>query len=175
MQRCLIVVDYQNDFVSGSLGFPGAELLDTLIAEKIRKYRANGDVIIFTFDTHGVDYLETQEGKFLAVPHCVKGTTGHNLYGETAKLLQDCDKRFYKRSFGSDGLYEYLKTNPFERIEIVGLVTNICVISNAVLAKTAQPETPIAINAECTASNDPALYKAALDVMASLQIDIVSP
>jgi nicotinamidase-related amidase len=172
MQRCLIVVDYQNDFVSGSLGFPGAESLDSLIAEKIRKYRAKGDAIVFTFDTHGADYLKTQEGKNLAVPHCIEGTAGHELYGETAKMPQDGDKRFYKRTFGSNELYEYLKATLFERIELVGLVSNICVVSNAVLAKTAQPETPIIVDADCTASHDPKLHQAALDVMKGLQIRV---
>jgi nicotinamidase-related amidase len=172
MRRCLIVVDYQNDFVSGALGFPGAELLDFPIAEKIRTYRAGGDAVIFTFDTHGADYLKTQEGKCLAVPHCVEGTFGHDLYGETAKLLQEDDLCFYKRTFGSDELFEYLRVTPFERIEIVGLVSNICVISNAVLAKTAQPETPIVVDAECTAGNDPKLHQAALDVMTGLQIRV---
>lgn len=172
MQRCLIVVDYQNDFVLGSLGFPGAEALDALIAEKIKKFRDKGNAVIFTFDTHGADYLKTQEGKNLAVPHCVKGTIGHELYGETAKLIQDGDKCFYKPTFGSDGLYEYLKTTPFERIEFVGLVSNICVITNAVLAKTAQPETPIIVHADCTASHDPKLHRAAIDVMIGLQIKI---
>ena len=172
MQRCLVVVDYQNDFVSGALGFPDAKLLDSLIVEKIKKYRAKGDIIVFTFDTHDSDYLKTHEGKNLAVPHCVKGTIGHNLYGDTAKQIQDGDKCFYKNTFGSDELYEYLKTTTFERIEIVGLISNICVISNAVLARTAQPETPIVVDADCTASHDPNLHQAALDVMISLQIRI---
>lgn len=172
MQRCLIVVDYQNDFVSGSLGFSGAESLDSLIVEKIRKYRAKGDTIVFTFDTHDTDYLKTQEGKNLDVPHCIKGTIGHDLYGETAKQMRDGDRRFYKNTFGSDELYEYLKATPFERIEIIGLVSNICVISNAILAKTAQPETPIVVDAQCTASHDPNLHKAALDIMIGLHIRV---
>jgi nicotinamidase-related amidase len=170
----LIVVDYQCDFVSGALGFPGAELLDARIAEKIRAYRALGDVVVFTFDTHGPDYLKTQEGRNLPVPHCIEGSPGHGLYGETAKLKQDGDRCFYKPAFGSDELYEYLKATPFEQIELVGLVSNICVIANAVLAKTAQPETPVIIDADCTASHDPGLHKAALDVMRGLHIGIVS-
>ena len=173
MSRCLIVVDYQNDFVSGSLGFAGAELLDRAIAEKIQKYRANGDTVVFTFDTHGGDYLKTQEGRNLAVPHCLKGTEGHGLYGETGKLILDADKRFYKPAFGSGELYEYLKETPFESIELVGLVSNICVVSNAVLAKTAQPETPIIVDSDCTASHDPKMNEAALAVMRGLQIRIV--
>jgi nicotinamidase-related amidase len=172
MQRCLIVVDYQNDFVSGSLGFPGAEALDALIAGKIQEYRARGDVVVFTFDTHGSDYLETQEGKALPVPHCIEGTTGHRLYGKTAKMMHSNDRRFFKQTFGSDELYEFLKSTPFEQIELVGLISNICVVSNAVLAKTAQPETPITVDAECTASNSLDLHNAALDIMAGLQIRV---
>ena len=173
MQRCLIVVDYQNDFVSGALGFSGAALLDSLIAEKIIEYRSRGDAIIFTLDTHGPDYLTTQEGKNLAVPHCIEGTTGHDLFGETAKLVQDEDKCFLKNTFGSDELYEYLKHVTFDQIEIVGVVSNICVISNAILAKTAQPETPIVVSAECTASHDAHLHNAALEIMRGLHIEVV--
>jgi nicotinamidase/pyrazinamidase len=173
MSRCLIVVDYQNDFVCGSLGFAGAELLDRAIAEKIQKYRANGDTVVFTFDTHGEDYLKTQEGRNLAVPHCLKGSAGHELYGETAKLILDTDQRFYKPTFGSDELYEYLKATPFTSIELVGLVSNICVIANALLAKTAQPETPIIVDSDCTASHDTKLNEAALAVMKGLQIRVV--
>jgi nicotinamidase-related amidase len=170
MQRCLIVVDYQNDFVSGSLGFDGAEALDARIAEKIREYRKNGDAVVWTLDTHGGDYLETQEGRNLPVPHCVEGTPGHGLFGETAKQAAEGDRRFCKPAFGSDELYGFLKATPFERIELVGLVSNICVLSNAVLAKTAQPETPVAVDPDCTASHDAALHEAALAVMRGLQI-----
>jgi nicotinamidase-related amidase len=172
MKRCLIVVDYQKDFVSGSLGFPEAALLDSLIAEKIQSYRAKGGTIVFTFDTHGPDYLDTQEGKGLPVPHCIRGTGGHELYGETARRVQEGDKCFYKPAFGSDELYQYLKATPFEQIELAGLVTHICVIANAVLAKTAQPETPVVVETKCTASHDPKLYQAALDVMRGLQIRV---
>ena len=174
-QKCLIVVDYQNDFVAGALGFPGAELLDPLIAAKIRKYRADGDTVIFTFDTHEPDYLETHEGQNLPVPHCIERTEGHELFGETATQIRESDKCFYKNTFGSDGLYEYLKAIKFEQIELVGLVSNICVISNAILAKTAQPETPIIVDASCTASYDPKLHQEALNVMAGLQIVIYNP
>jgi nicotinamidase-related amidase len=173
MASCLIVVDYQNDFVDGALGFPGAEALDGRIAAKIRKYRANGDEVVFTFDTHGEDYYKTQEGRNLPVAHCVRGTAGHGLYGETGGSILADDKRFYKPAFGSDELYEYLKRTPFERIELAGLVSNICVIANAVLAKTAQPETPILVDRDCTASHDPELHEATLAVMRGLQIRVI--
>lgn len=168
IKKCLIVVDYQNDFVTGALGFPEAVAIEQSVAEKIRQYRDNDDEVLFTLDTHGADYLQTQEGKNLPVPHCIKGTDGHKLV-----LPSDGGLLFEKDTFGSDKLYEYLKMHRFESIELVGVVSNICVISNAVLAKTAQPKTPIIVDAKCTASNDQWLHKAALDVMASLQIEVI--
>lgn len=172
-KKCLIVVDFQNDFVSGSLGFPGAEQLAPRIAEKIRQYRDEGGEVIFTFDTHGDNYAETQEGKNLPIAHCIRGTSGHDLYGEVAELLCESDAKFYKNTFGSDELYVYLKKHPFSQIELVGLVSNICVLSNAVLAKTAQPETPVIVDAACTASNDPKLNEAALDVLAGMHVKVI--
>jgi len=174
MKKCLIVVDYQNDFVSGSLGFPEAAGLDRFIAQKIEQYRENGDEVLFTFDTHGEEYATSQEGRWLPVPHCQIGTEGHNLYGETAGQIRKTDWVFYKDTFGSDSLYTFLRATPFESIELAGLVSNICVISNAVLAKTAQPETPIFVDAKCTASHNDHLHQAALDVMIGLQIQIVN-
>jgi len=173
LKKCLIVVDYQNDFVSGSLGFPEAAALEKGIAEKIELYRDSGGEVIFTLDTHKEDYLDLQEGRNLPVAHCLRGTEGHKLYGEPAKLALPTDMMFEKITFGSDELYLYLKEQPFESIELVGLVSNICVISNAILAKTAQPETPIVVDASCSASNDSHLHQSAMDVMKSLQIEVI--
>jgi len=173
LKKCLIVVDYQNDFVSGSLGFPEAAAIENGIAEKIKLYRDSGDEVIFTLDTHKEDYLDLQEGRNLPVVHCLRGTEGHKLYGKPAKLALPTDKMFEKITFGSDELYAYLKEQPFESIELVGVVSNICVISNAILAKTAQPETPIIVDASCSASNDSNLHLAAMDVMKSLQIEVI--
>lgn len=168
----LAVIDYQNDFVSGSLGFEKAKSLDSKIAALIRDYRASGDTVAFTFDTHYSDYLSTSEGKKLPVPHCIDGTDGHKLYGETAKLIQPDDPIFIKNAFGSDKFYEFIKQNEFNKITLVGVVSNICVISNAVLAKTAAPETEISVDAQCVASNDESLGESALAVMQSMQINI---
>ncbi len=172
MKNCLIVVDYQKDFVSGSLGFPKAAELDARIAEKIRTYRENGDVILFTLDTHCDTYLQSREGRFLPVLHCIKGTTGHDLYGETGRHRRESDLCFEKTTFGSDELYEHLKRTPYARIELVGVVSNICVLSNAVLAHTAQPETDLVVDRTCVASNDEQLQEAALCVMESMQIRV---
>lgn len=174
MKRLLIVVDYQKDFVDGSLGFAKAAELEQPIADKIDKYRKNDDEIIFTLDTHDEDYLHTQEGELLPVTHCIRGTSGNRLYGRIAALQRDTDSCFHKPSFGSAELFEYLKNKAYRSIELVGVVSNICVISNAVLAKTALPEVPIIIDAACTASNDDRLNEAALDVMAGLQIQIMN-
>lgn len=172
MQKCLIVVDYQNDFVSGSLGFPEAAALEEKIADKIQAYRNNGDAVMFTFDTHTGEYLLSREGRHLPVPHCIGGTEGHKLYGKVGANCNKDDWCFIKYTFGSDALYDFLKQNRFSSIELVGVVTNICVISNAILAKTAQPETDIIVDAACTASGDMSLHEKALDVMESLQIEI---
>lgn len=173
MKKLLIVVDYQNDFVNGSLGFKKAEELEEKIAEKINQYRKENGEIIFTLDTHGKDYSETQEGKLLPVPHCIKGTKGHELYGKVASLKKETDLAIEKPTFGSVELFEYLKGKKYESVELVGLVSNICVISNAVIAKTALPETTVIVDASCTASNDDRLNEEVLDVMETLQIKII--
>lgn len=172
MKRCLIVVDYQKDFVTGSLGFAKAEEIEGRIAEKIKEYRKEGYDILFTLDTHGEDYLKTNEGRNLPVIHCVEGTEGHELFGEVGKLKNETDRVFCKGAFGSEELYGYLKKSDYSYVELVGVVTNICVISNAVLAKTALPEAEIAVDASCVASNDEELNLAALKVMEGLQIKI---
>ena len=184
MKRLLIVVDYQNDFVDGALGFEGAELLDERIAAKIDEYRAAGDGIVFTFDTHHKNYLDTQEGRKLPVPHCIEGTSGHELYGEVAKRQQEHDLVFLKPTFGSTALFERLAsrqdiaaglgTLPFASIELVGLVSNMCVLSNAVIARSACPDVPIIVDASCTAAPDPAMHEKALDILEGLQIEVIN-
>lgn len=172
MKKLLIVVDYQNDFVSGSLGFEKAKMLDSVIANKIKTYRDNGDAVAFTFDTHADSYLSTQEGQKLPIPHCIEGTPGWELYGETAAMRRDGDPVFRKNTFGSSSLFDWLRENPFDVIELAGLVLNICVISNAVLSKAAQPEAEIVVDAKATASVDDAICEATLDVLEGLQITV---
>lgn len=184
MKRLLIVVDYQNDFVDGALGFEGAELLDANIARKIDEYREAGDNICFTFDTHKKDYLETQEGQKLPIPHCIEGTEGHELYGEVAARMHETDEVFIKPTFGSTALFERLSkrqnvamevgATPFKSIELVGLVSNMCVLSNAVIARTACPDVPIIVDASCTAAPDPEMNEKALDILEGLQIEVTN-
>lgn len=175
MRRLLVVVDYQNDFVDGSLGFKGAELIDRPIAEKVRQYKKNGDTVIFTFDTHGSNYLELQEGRKLPVIHCQNGTRGWQLYGETAKEFDSGCISISKHAFGSYDLAEYvLRTGNYDEIEVCGLVSNICMASDAILIKAVQPEAEITIDARCTASNDPKLNEEVLDVLESMQFNVIN-
>lgn len=173
MSGLLIVIDYQNDFVDGALGFPGAGNIHGPICAKILKYKSSGDEVVFTKDTHLPHYLETQEGKNLPVPHCVKGTKGHDLYGDL-EALSEGYRIFEKPSFGSGELFDYLRSSSFESVELVGLVSNICVLSNAVLAKTALPEALIIVDASCTDSYDKTLHNEALDVLAGIQVTVTN-
>ena len=172
--KALVVVDYQVDFVDGALGFPGAEKLEQIILDKIANCRSTGGQVIFTLDTHGEEYLSTAEGRKLPVPHCIAGTPGHRLFGETAACRQKQDMVFFKPSFGSMEMLCYLRTHPYQEIELVGVVTNICVISNAVLCKAALPEARVSVDASLCASNDEALHEKALDVMRGLQINVTN-
>ncbi len=171
--KALVVVDYQNDFVNGSLGFAGAELLEPIIVEKIEEYRKKGGRIIFTLDTHGEDYLETAEGGKFPVKHCIKGTEGHKLYGKVAECVCEDDIVITKRTFGSLELAALLKDMNFKEVELCGLVTDICVVTNAVLAKAALPESRVIVDGRACASFDNEKHKAALEVMKSVQIDVI--
>ena len=174
MNRYLFVIDYQNDFVDGTLGFPGAEKLDEKIAAKVRAY--GKDHVLFTRDTHFENYLETREGKNLPVIHCIKGTFGWEVYGETAKALAEAEaKAIDKLVFGMD------VTDPAtaavlppraDEIELVGLVSNICVISNACVLQARYPEARIIVDARLTASMDPGMHEKVLDVLESFQVKV---
>lgn len=174
MKKLLITVDYQNDFVEGSLGFEAARAIENSIAEKIIEYRKNGDEIIFTLDTHGKNYLSTLEGKALPVPHCIANTSGHSLYGKIEKLRDKNDRVFSKNTYGCGELFEYLKNREYISVELCGVITNICVISNAVLVKTALPEVPVYVDAGAVAGDDEELCLCALKVMEGLHIRILN-
>jgi len=174
MRKLLLVVDYQKDFVDGALGFPGAERLDGPIAAKIAAYRAAGDDVAFTMDTHGADYLDTQEGRKLPVAHCVRGSAGWRLYGETGAARRDGDMVLEKPAFPSLALGNWLAGKDFGQVELVGLVSYMCVLSNAVVAKAALPEAEIVIDAACTAGPDAALHEKGLELMEALQMTVTN-
>lgn len=175
MKKLLVVVDYQNDFINGSLGFSGAEELDARIAKKVKQYHKDKEAtVIYTQDTHKKNYLKTQEGKKLPVPHCIRDTEGWEVYGMTRDACGDRDLVIEKPTFGSMELMEIAEEEQFEQVELVGLVSNICVLTNAVLLKTALPEAEIIVDASCTACADSAMNEKALDIMEGLQITVTN-
>ena len=176
MNRYLFVIDYQNDFVDGALGFPGAEKLDEKIAAKVRAY-GQGKVL-FTRDTHFPQYLSTREGKNLPVVHCIKGTHGWKVYGETARALEEVNAPgIDKLVFGmdvTDPATASLLPEQADEIELVGLVSNICVVSNAVVLQSKYPEATIIVDAACTDSFDKALHEKVLDVLEGFQVKVIN-
>ncbi len=174
MRRLLIVVDMQKDFIDGALGFEGAADIIPGIADRIREYKESGDEIIYTLDTHEENYMNTMEGRNLPVPHCIKGSEGHALCAGLADMLSDC-RCFEKPTFGSMELAKYIEANSSElsSIEICGLVSNICVISNTVLAKAASPESEIIVDSKLTSCFDPRLTEAALDICRSIHVKVL--
>ncbi len=176
MERYLFVIDYQNDFVDGALGFPGAEKLDEKIAAKILSYGKGR--VLYTRDTHFDGYLSTREGRNLPVPHCIQGTHGWQVYGDTAKALEAVEaKAIDKLVFGmdvTDPAIAAVLPGQVDEIELVGLVSNICVVSNACVLQSRYPEATIIVDAACTDSFDKALHEKVLDVLQGLQVTVIN-
>ena len=171
-KHCLIVVDMQNDFIDGALGFEGAEKIVTSASEKIKEARKAGHTIYFTMDTHEDNYLDREEGKHLPVKHCIEGTKGHALHPKIESLKTDEDTVFTKHTFPSLDLGNTLRQKGFDSVELAGLVSNICVISNAVIAKAALPNAQINVDAKATAGPDEVLHEKALDILENLHVQI---
>ena len=172
MKNLLVVVDYQVDFVNGSLGFPKALSLENGIVDKVLEFENNGDEVIFTLDTHYDNYMQTVEGVNLPVKHCIKGTEGHEIFGEVRDLSL-MHTVIEKETFGSSKLFEYLIKNTYDEIYFCGVVTNICVISNAVVAKSALPNSKIFIYKDLVASNDPIMEEKSFEIMKNLHMQII--
>lgn len=164
--KTLIVIDMQNDFISGTLGTPEAQAIVPNVKKKIEEYEARGDEIIFTRDTHQNNYLETNEGKHLPVEHCVEGTYGWQI----AEGLEVPNCSYIdKPTFG----WSHWANHDFEEIEIAGLCSDICVISNALILKATFPEINIIVDASCCAGVTPESHKAALTTMKMCQINVI--
>ena len=178
--KILVVVDMQNDFIDGALGTPEAQAIVPNVIKKIEQYRNDPKgFIIYTADTHGENYLETQEGRKLPVPHCIHPSKGwmipEDIYIPNAPIIM-------KKAFGAEMLPCYLSAietqqekdkGSIESIEFVGLCTDICVISNVMIAKSAYPEVPITVNSSCCAGVTPESHINALRAMEMCQINIV--
>lgn len=176
MRKTLIVIDMQNDFVTGTLGSDEARAIVPSVKQKIKEYIDNGYEVIFTRDTHAENYLQTNEGKNLPVPHCIKNTSGWDIIPEID--IVDCE-HIDKPSFGytdwnivvrEDNLHH---NRYFDEIEIIGVCTDICVVSNALILKALYPEISITVDASCCAGVTPETHKAALTTMKMCQINVI--
>ncbi|MBB6623294.1 cysteine hydrolase family protein [Clostridium gasigenes] len=179
MKRLLVVIDYQKDFVDGTLGFEKATTLENGIYNKVNKYLQNGDKVLFTYDTHSEDYLKTREGKNLPVPHCIEGSEGHNLYGKLEEFVGGKNTVHYKKyGFGlsPEDMINLASEigNDIEEIEIVGVVTNICVVSNMVMFQSQYRNAEIIVDGSLCASFDDLLHEKTLDVIEGLQGRVVN-
>lgn len=172
MKRLLVVVDFQNDFVDGTLGFSEANNISATVISAIKEHIARKDDIVFTKDTHFSNYLETLEGKYLPIPHCLKGTKGHNLYKCVARYEKYAKKVYEKVTFGSLELANDAKAENYQQITLVGLVTNICILSNALLLKAACPEAEVVVLKDGVNSYDKSLHEKTLEVLTGTQIII---
>lgn len=174
MKKILVVVDMQNDFVDGALGTREAVSIVPKVAEKIKEFSGK---IFVTYDTHTENYLESSEGKNLPVVHCVKGTKGWELNENVEKALKGKDYTVVEKpTFGSVSLPKLIEKEVCKEefsIEIIGLCTDICVVSNALILKANFPEAQITVHSSCCAGVTPSNHKSALETMASCQINIV--
>ena len=172
----LFVIDYQKDFVDGALGFAGAEKLDEQIAARVREYGPGR--VWYTLDTHYEDYMDTREGRNLPVPHCIRGSEGWQNYGQTAKALEEVgavgiEKRTFGMDLGDPAVLDKLPED-VDNIELCGLVSNICVVSNAAVLQGHYPNAQLTVDARLTDSFDNDLNEKVLDVLAGLQVKVLN-
>lgn len=171
MKELLVVVDIQNDFVTGSLGTKEAQEIVQNARKKIESYEQDNKEIVFTRDTHEENYLMTQEGRNLPVKHCMRGTEGWEIIPELQEYTKG-RRIFDKPSFGSIELASYVRDGGYDRVEFIGLCTDICVVSNALLVKAYVPEITVAADASCCAGVTPQSHDSALCTMKMCQIEI---
>ncbi|MBQ2933811.1 MAG: cysteine hydrolase [Clostridia bacterium] len=174
MKKILVVVDMQKDFVDGALGTKEAVAIVDNVVKKIKDF--DGDIIV-TYDTHSDNYMQTQEGANLPVPHCIKGTDGWQLDSSVQAALSGKDyKIIEKPTFGSTKLPEYIKSSydpASTEIQLIGLCTDICVVSNALLLKANFLETKVSVDARCCAGVTPESHNAALTTMKMCQVEVI--
>ena len=189
MKRVLVIVDMQNDFITGALGTAEAEAIVPIMQNRLKEYEDGDTVVLFTKDTHYVNYFETQEGIRLPVPHCIKGTPGWSIDKRISSIVDNgnfikyasgtvINSRVNKETFGSIFLAALLEMwsedEELEEIVLMGVCTDICVISNALLIKSHCPEVLVTVDASCCAGVTPERHKAALETMKSCQINVIN-
>ena len=172
MKRCLVVIDMQNDFITGSLRNEEGIKIVPLVVERVKEaLKDNREDLIFTKDTHDDNYLKTQEGTKLPIKHCIKDTWGHDICDELKPFVEYAKVVVNKNSFGYKDLPLYI--SQYEKVTLVGLCTDICVISNAMLIKAFYPEIKIEIEAKYCAGVTPKAHEIALQAMQNCQFDII--
>ena len=169
MKSLLVVIDMQNDFVFGALGTEEARAILPAVKARIEQAREAGETVVFTRDTHQENYLFTQEGKYLPVPHCIVGTDGWQIVDG----LQTSERVFDKPTFGSEELAEFVKAQGFEEVTLVGVCTDICVVSNALLIKAKCPESKVCVVEKACAGVSPQTHDASIATMRSCQVQIL--
>ena len=170
MKKAIVVVDMQKDFIDGALGTKEAQAMLPHMEAKLSAAQAAGTKLVFTMDTHGEDYLATQEGRRLPVPHCIRGTEGWEIAASLQPFVRAAAAVVEKPAFGSTELPALLED--CDEIELVGLCTDICVISNALVLKAFYPEKKISVDASCCAGVTPASNAEALRAMKMCQVDV---
>ncbi|MDO4813555.1 MAG: isochorismatase family protein [Gemella sp.] len=171
-EKLLVVVDFQKDFVDGALGFEKAETLAPIIKRKVDEYREQGQDVIYTLDTHEEDYLETREGKFLPIEHCIKGTDGHKVVAILEEDFKDAKRVFEKDVFGSMQLAQFIEKSDYKEVEFCGLVSNICVLSNIVLTQTLNKDVKITVDLSATMSNNEKINDSFEDYLKALGVNV---
>ena len=169
--KLLVVVDMQNDFITGPLGSKNAESIVGKVCKKIDDWDG---YVLFTYDTHYDDYLDTVEGKHIPIPHCINETDGWQLHPEIEKRRTIHTFIAYKETFGAVTLADVVNTLDIHEIQLVGLCTDICVVSNALLLKAFDPSADIIVDASCCAGTTPENHRAAITVMKQCCIDIIN-
>ncbi len=188
--KIIVIVDMQNDFITGALGSPEAQAIVPIMIERLKELNSSENLVLFTKDTHYANYMDTQEGKNLPVPHCIEGTPGWSIVKDISSVVdyggnfcsysaKDIMKsRILKNTFGSIRLAEIIKSllpdNPIDEVILMGVCTDICVVSNAMLIKAFCPEVPITVDASCCAGVTPERHLAALETMKSCQIKVIN-
>lgn len=169
MKKLLVVVDMQNDFVTGCLGTKEAQGITEAVADYVKDFEGE---VVFTKDTHGENYMETQEGEKLPVPHCFKGTEGWEIVPQLLPYVAGA-RIFEKPVFGSTELAKYVAEGQYEEVTLIGVCTGICVLSNAVLLKAFAPETKVKVIGDLCACVTPQSHETALQAMATCQVDVL--
>ena len=172
MKKAFVIIDYQNDFISGNLGFQKALLIEKNIRDLLKTLNFKTTDLLITFDTHSEEYLQSKEGKMLPIKHCIKDTWGWQMPDAFKEFIPRARKIFYKNSFGSLEFAKFIAENSYEEIHFCGLVSHICVFHNILLAFNANLNAKLILHQKATASFDENLQNAAFELLKAFGVEI---